>query len=409
MAAPASASVAASASTPTRAAPTRPGSSGAPSAGSTSKKLLTEWTSWAKFVASRSDSRRGVDGTASWVSCRRLRVRSEQSAAGCGARRRSLFDDPTVAAEAGAVRGLACSRSPASRGLVCQSSRRYVLWSYPRSATDAVGAPSGPTDPATYRWHPVEQREQLGDVVAVAAGERPGERQSAAVYEEMLLAAPTAPIDRAGTRVRAPFFACTWLESAIARDHSISPAACNSASNTLAAARCQTPACVVRRRAAVANMSSPQPKPSSLREMLPTDPGMQHEQDPLQRQPIIERLATRIAETPLPLGQERLDPLPQPIRHIPRLRPHRPPPDSTSFRKRMPTDSPPPNGSLHSVRASKSPWTPTAASLQPRTPESRSASTAANGEGAVELAVADAVEAAAEAGFHSSLNDMRRP
>jgi hypothetical protein len=31
--------------------------------------------------------------------------------------------------------------------------------------------------------HSVEQLEQLGDVVAVAAGERPGERDAATVYE----------------------------------------------------------------------------------------------------------------------------------------------------------------------------------------------------------------------------------
>jgi hypothetical protein len=74
---------------------------------------------------------------------------------------------------------------------------------------EAVGAPSGPTDAAAYRRYPVEQREQLGDVVAVAARERPGRRQPAAVYEEMLLAAAATPVDRAGTRLRAPFFACT--------------------------------------------------------------------------------------------------------------------------------------------------------------------------------------------------------
>jgi hypothetical protein len=48
----------------------------------------------------------------------------------------------------------------------------------------------------------------LGNVVAVGAGERPGQRQAAAVYEEMVLAAGATAIDRAGTRFRAPFFAC---------------------------------------------------------------------------------------------------------------------------------------------------------------------------------------------------------
>jgi hypothetical protein len=74
---------------------------------------------------------------------------------------------------------------------------------------DAVGAAPRPTDVSTHRRHSIQQREQLGDVVAVGAGERPGKRQPAAVYEEMLLAATAAAVDRAGTGSRAPFFACT--------------------------------------------------------------------------------------------------------------------------------------------------------------------------------------------------------
>jgi hypothetical protein len=67
---------------------------------------------------------------------------------------------------------------------------------------------SRPADPAADRRHPVEQVEQLCDVAAVAAGERPSERDAAAVYEEVVLAAGPAAIDRAGTRFAAPFFAC---------------------------------------------------------------------------------------------------------------------------------------------------------------------------------------------------------
>jgi hypothetical protein len=50
--------------------------------------------------------------------------------------------------------------------------------------------------------------EKLRHVVAVAPGERPGERHAAAVYEQVVLAACSAAIDRAGTGFRAPFFAC---------------------------------------------------------------------------------------------------------------------------------------------------------------------------------------------------------
>src|SRR5262245_34150134 len=60
--------------------------------------------------------------------------------------------------------------------------------------------------------------------------------------------------------------------------------------------------------------------------MLPPDPRVEHKQDPLQRQAIVERLATRIAKTTLLFGQERLGPPPQRVRDLPRLRPHRHPP-----------------------------------------------------------------------------------
>src|SRR5579864_2592766 len=70
----------------------------------------------------------------------------------------------------------------------------------------------------------------------------------------------------------------------------------------------------------------PTTKAELLRQMLPTDPRVQYEQDPLQREPVIKRLPTRIAKTTLPPRQQRLDPLPKRIRDLPRLRPHRHPP-----------------------------------------------------------------------------------
>ena len=53
--------------------------------------------------------------------------------------------------------------------------------------------------------------DQLGDVVAVAAGERPGERDPVASTRRWCLEPLLAPIDRARARFGAPFFACTWL------------------------------------------------------------------------------------------------------------------------------------------------------------------------------------------------------
>ncbi len=45
----------------------------------------------------------------------------------------------------------------------------------------------------------VEQGQQLGDVVAVAAGQRHRERDALAVGEDVMLAARTCAVDRAGT------------------------------------------------------------------------------------------------------------------------------------------------------------------------------------------------------------------
>jgi hypothetical protein len=69
-------------------------------------------------------------------------------------------------------------------------------------------SPAWPSGFAANGRHPLEQVEQLGDVVSVRAGQRPGERGAAAVYEQVVLAARPTSVDRAGTRFRAPFFAC---------------------------------------------------------------------------------------------------------------------------------------------------------------------------------------------------------
>jgi hypothetical protein len=86
-------------------------------------------------------------------------------------------------------------------------------------------APGRAADLAGDARHGVHQREQLGDVVAVAAGQADRERDPARVDEEVVLGARPAPVDRARARLGAPFFACTWLESAIAREKSMASAA----------------------------------------------------------------------------------------------------------------------------------------------------------------------------------------
>ena len=116
------------------------------------------------------------------------------------------FDDPAVAAEMGAVLGLAACDHRFDAALPDEPAVFVVV-------VAAIGKqrPRPTTRPSRTTAHgrdAIEQLEQLCDVVAVGGGERPGERQPATVYEEMVLAARTSAIDRAGTGFRAPFFAC---------------------------------------------------------------------------------------------------------------------------------------------------------------------------------------------------------
>jgi hypothetical protein len=116
------------------------------------------------------------------------------------------LDDPAVATEPGAVLGLTSCDQRLDAALPDEAAVLVVVVA---AVSDQCPRPaSWPADAATDGRYPVEQLEQLGDVVAVAAGERPGERDTAAVYEQVVLAACSAAIDRAGTRFGAPFLAC---------------------------------------------------------------------------------------------------------------------------------------------------------------------------------------------------------
>ena len=116
------------------------------------------------------------------------------------------LDDPAVAAQAGAVLGLAAGDHRFDAAVPDEAAVLVVVVA--AVGDQRPGSASWPADAAADGWHPVEQLEQLGDVVAVAARERPRERDAAAVYEQVVLAACSATIDRAGTRFAAPFFAC---------------------------------------------------------------------------------------------------------------------------------------------------------------------------------------------------------
>jgi len=117
------------------------------------------------------------------------------------------LDDPAVAADAGTVSGLATGDLGGDAALGEFASLRLVVVG--TVGGDPLWPPTRPTDAATDRRDAIQGRDQLGDVVAVAARERPGERDPRRIDEEMVLGAVSGSINRARARRGAPFFACT--------------------------------------------------------------------------------------------------------------------------------------------------------------------------------------------------------
>jgi hypothetical protein len=154
------------------------------------------------------------------------------------------FHYPAVHAQAGAVFGAApCdARSdlePADLvavGLVVVAAVRVQV---PR-ALERLSAL------AADRWHRLDQRDQLGDVVAVAAGQRDGEGDAVPVTDDVVFGARFGTVDRARTGFGRPLSARTWELSITALDQSSWSAACSSASSSSCSlshtpASCQSP------------------------------------------------------------------------------------------------------------------------------------------------------------------------
>jgi hypothetical protein len=116
------------------------------------------------------------------------------------------FDDPAVASEPGAVAGVAAGDDRFDAAAPHEATVFVVVVA--AIGEEGVRPAAWSAGTAAHRRDTVEQREQLGDVVAVRSGERPGQRQAAAVYEDVVLASRMAPVDRTGADFRAPFFAC---------------------------------------------------------------------------------------------------------------------------------------------------------------------------------------------------------
>jgi hypothetical protein len=84
---------------------------------------------------------------------------------------------------------------------------------------------------------------ELGDVVAVPAGQRRRKRDAVRLGDQVVLGARPGAVDRARARFRAahPDTARTWELSIIARYQSSAPAAFSSATSA-PCSRCHTPA-----------------------------------------------------------------------------------------------------------------------------------------------------------------------
>lgn len=119
-----------------------------------------------------------------------------------------------------------------------------------------VGLAARSSDAAMDGRDRIEQRQELGDVVAIAAGQQDGERSAVSVGDDVVLRAGPPAIDRRRARLAPPFSALTCEESTT----SSREAAFSSASRT-SCKRCQTPASFQSRD--LRQHVMPEPKPSS--------------------------------------------------------------------------------------------------------------------------------------------------
>ncbi len=117
------------------------------------------------------------------------------------------LDHPAVAAEARTVLGLSARDHRLDAALADEAALLVMVVGAVSEQT--VGASPRPAAHTGNGRDGVEQRDQLGDVVAVAARDREGERDPGRIDEEVVLGTGTAAVDWARTRFGAPFFACT--------------------------------------------------------------------------------------------------------------------------------------------------------------------------------------------------------
>src|SRR6266516_2592175 len=95
--------------------------------------------------------------------------------------------------------------------------------SVPRRAISGLIPLARTADGPAHSRDRFDQGHELGYVVAVAARERPRQRDALDVGEDVVLGARSCTVDRARARRGTPFLAWMWLESTTARDQSSAP------------------------------------------------------------------------------------------------------------------------------------------------------------------------------------------
>lgn len=117
------------------------------------------------------------------------------------------FDDPACAAESGAVSEVAVGDLGLDAAVAELAAEGVGVVA--AVGGDAFGPATRMADTAAHRRYALDQRHELGYVVAVAACDRPRERDPGRVDEEVVLRPGSGSINRARARLGAPFFACT--------------------------------------------------------------------------------------------------------------------------------------------------------------------------------------------------------
>ena len=117
------------------------------------------------------------------------------------------LDDPAGTAESRAVPG----RAPSDLRTDATSPQLAAVLVVVIAAVgdNTLRPPARVTNRAAHGRDALDQRQQLRDVVAIAAGDRPRKRDPGRVYEKVMLGAVSGSINRARARRGAPFFAST--------------------------------------------------------------------------------------------------------------------------------------------------------------------------------------------------------